>query len=90
MTEYQHVEGVTKCETMYTHAKYALKFEVHRLFFFFLHISGVLADEVSRKAAGEYFISLVCFHLVPAASIRCCNFRLNFLLTEGWPYSKHF
>ena len=49
------VEGVTKHETNYPHAKYALKFEVSSVIF--LQISSFLADEVLRKAAGNYFFS---------------------------------
>ena len=45
------VQGGYQGETIYTHAKYALKFEVSSIIF--LQISGFLADEMLRKAAGD-------------------------------------
>ena len=47
----RHVEGVTKGETILTHVKYALKFEVPLIIF--LQISGFIAEEVLRIAAGD-------------------------------------
>ena len=75
------VEGVTQGETIYTHVKYALKFKVSSIIF--LQISVFLLTKCWGKLLATNYFSLARFHLVPAASICCCNFRLNFLLSEG-------